>query len=79
MHATAITPAEPLGRVALLPSGGSLPWELGQVGLRIVLFEACSAFTHVAACTLAESPIATLYTEGFDCFVTSTAASIATG
>src|SRR5262249_43985440 len=28
-----------------------------RVGLRIVLFEACSAFTHVTACTLATSPI----------------------
>jgi len=63
----------------VVPSGGSLPWDLGQVGLRIVLFEACSAFTHVAACTLAESPMTTLYTEGFDRFVTSAAASIATG
>jgi hypothetical protein len=42
-------------------------------------FEACSAFTHVTACLIAKSPIATLYTEGFDGFVTSTAAPIATG
>ena len=28
----------------------------GRVGLRIVLFEACSAFTRVTACTLAPSP-----------------------
>ena len=27
-----------------------------RVGLHIVLFEACSAFTRVAACTLARSP-----------------------
>ena len=27
-----------------------------RVGLRIVLFEACSAFTRVTACTLALSP-----------------------
>src|SRR5262249_55158597 len=27
-----------------------------RVGLHIVLFEVCSAFTHVAACTLARSP-----------------------
>ncbi|MFH1742694.1 MAG: hypothetical protein ABIH23_27120, partial [bacterium] len=38
-----------------------------------------SAFTLVTACMLAKSPIATLYTEGFGCFVTSTAAPIATG
>ena len=42
-------------------------------------FEACSAFTHVTACMLAKSPTATLYTEGFSGFVTSTAAPIATG
>ncbi len=28
-----------------------------RVGLRIILFEACSAFTRVAACVLAEPPI----------------------
>ncbi len=35
---------------------------LRRVGFRITLFEACSAFTRVTACTLAESPKATLYT-----------------
>jgi hypothetical protein len=30
--------------------------EWGRVGSRISLFEACSAFTHVTACTLAKSP-----------------------
>ena len=34
----------------------SLPRIGGQVGLRNVLFEDCSAFTHVTACTLAKSP-----------------------
>ncbi|SJM33894.1 hypothetical protein BQ8482_380077 [Mesorhizobium delmotii] len=34
----------------------SLPHNGWWVGLHIVLFEACSAFTHVAACTLARSP-----------------------
>ena len=28
----------------------------GRVGSCITLFEACSAFTHVTACTLAKSP-----------------------
>ena len=42
-------------------------------------FEACSAFTHVTACMLAESPKAILFIEGFDGFVTSSAAPIATG
>ena len=45
-------------RLALLtsPSRISLPRYGSQVGLRIVLFEACSAFTRVTACTLALSP-----------------------
>ena len=38
------------------PSHVSLPRKGHRVGLRIVLFEACSAFTRVAACTLARSP-----------------------
>src|ERR1019366_6792358 len=36
-----------------------------RVGLRIVLFEDCSAFTRVAACTLALSPIRDTLIEGF--------------
>ena len=39
------------------PSRVSLPRNCGRVGLHIVLFEACSAFTRVAARTLAPSPI----------------------
>src|SRR4030088_3507722 len=41
-------------RIALLtsPSRISLPRNGSRVGLRIVLFEACSAFTRVTACTL---------------------------
>src|SRR6516164_3376867 len=38
------------------PSRISLPRFHCRVGLHIVLFEVCSAFTHVAACTLAQSP-----------------------
>jgi len=38
------------------PSRFSLPRFHYRVGLHIVLFEVCSAFTHVAACTLAQSP-----------------------
>ena len=38
------------------PSPISLPRIGGQVGLCNVLFEDCSAFTHVTACTLAKSP-----------------------
>ena len=79
-HATATTPAEPLRLRSL---AGSQRWQPSplreQVGFRIGVFEACSAFTRVAACTLAESPKATLYIGGFGCFVTSTTAPIATG
>src|SRR5271163_3909984 len=39
------------------PSRISLPRKGRRVGLHIVLFEACSAFTRVAACTLARPPI----------------------
>src|SRR5271163_2650835 len=39
------------------PSRNSLPRKRRRVGLPIVLFEACSAFTRVAARTLAQSPI----------------------
>jgi hypothetical protein len=44
---------------AHLPSRISLPRFGGRVGLHIDLFEACSAFTRVAACTLARSPVVT--------------------
>src|SRR6516162_6829557 len=38
------------------PSRVSLPRFHGRIGLHIVLFEVCSAFTRVAACTLARLP-----------------------
>src|SRR6266404_5152694 len=38
------------------PSRVSLPRFHVRIGLHIVLFEACLAFTRVAACTLARSP-----------------------
>src|SRR5437867_12660635 len=50
-----------------------------RVGLRIVLFEACSAFTRVTACTLALSPLRDTHSEGFSYFVTSIAAPVASG
>src|SRR5215216_732863 len=50
-----------------------------RVGLRIVLFEACSAFTRVAACTLARSPIRDPLTRGFSHFVASMTAPVASG
>src|SRR5262244_1126261 len=57
----------------------SLPRKGCRVGLRIVLFEDCSAFTRVAACTLALSPIRDTLSEGFSYFVTSIAAPVASG
>jgi hypothetical protein len=45
----------------------------------IPVFGACSVFTHVTACKLAESPQATLSYQGFDRFVTSSAAGLLSG
>src|SRR5271165_4892178 len=61
------------------PSRVSLPRKRRRVGLHIVLFEACSAFTRVAARTLAPSPKCDSYTEGFSHFVTSMTAPVASG
>src|SRR5207253_123095 len=62
------------------PSRISIPRKGDRVGLRIVLFEACSAFTRVTACTLALSPyFVTRLTEGFSHFVTSMTAPVASG
>ena len=52
---------------------------LRRVSSCVIIFGACSAFTFVTACILAESPKATLCTEGFSGFVASTTAPIATG
>src|SRR6266436_7902867 len=80
VHAAATTPAQRLGVVfAQSPSRVSLPRTGCRVGLRIVLFEVCSAFTLVAACTLALSPIRDTHSEGFSQFVTSLAAPVAFG
>src|SRR6266851_5151908 len=57
----------------------SLPRKGCRVDLRIVLFEACSAFTRVTACILALSPIRDTLIEGFSHFVTSMTAPIASG
>jgi hypothetical protein len=55
--AVANTPAQQLGSSLLKsPSHISLPRKESRVGLCIDLFEACSAFTRVTACTLALSP-----------------------
>ena len=61
------------------PSRISLPRKGCRVGLHIVLFEACSAFTRVAACTLARSPIRDPLPEGFRHFVASMPAPVASG
>ena len=61
------------------PSRISLPRNGSRVGLHIDLFETCSAFTQVAACTLALSPIRDTLIEGFSHFVTSMTAPIASG
>src|SRR5246500_4941602 len=61
------------------PSRVSLPRKGHRVGLRIVLFEPCSAFTRVTACTLALSPMRDTLIEGFSHFVTSMTAPIASG
>src|SRR6266568_7821331 len=61
------------------PSRISLPRKGCRVGLRIDLFEDCSAFTRVAACTLALSPIRDTLTRGFSHFVTSMTAPVASG
>src|SRR5260221_4680631 len=61
------------------PSRISIPRYGSRVGLCIVLFEACSAFTRVTACTLAPSPIRDALSEGLSHFVTSIAAPVASG
>src|SRR6202043_3631853 len=61
------------------PNCFSLPRYGSRIGLHIFLFEACSTFTRVAACTLALSPIRDTLIEGFSHFVTSMTAPIASG
>src|SRR5450755_3032852 len=55
-HADAITPTEPLGAVAVSPSGIGLPLNSGGSASATCLFEACSAFTRVSARLFARSP-----------------------
>jgi hypothetical protein len=62
------------------PSHVSLPRYGSRVGLRIVLFEACSAFTRVTACTLALSPyFVTRYPKASATSFSSIAAPVASG
>src|SRR6202047_1363208 len=53
------------------PPVSAFPGRGRRVGLHIDLFEACSAFTRVAACTLARSPFRDPLSEGFSHFVAS--------
>ena len=80
VHAAATTPVQRLGVLLLIsPSRISLPRSRCRVGLHIVLFEVCSAFTHVAACTLAPSPYFVTAIRGFRHFVASMPAPVASG
>src|SRR5258707_9793502 len=61
------------------PAVSAFPGRGRRVGLHIDLFEACSAFTRVAAFTLARSPIRDPLSEGFRHFVASMPAPVASG
>ena len=56
VHAAATTPVQRLGVVFARVAQPCQPSPVPRPGLHIVLFEVCSAFTRVAACTLARSP-----------------------
>ena len=59
MRAAANTPAEPVGAcVARFPTGSSLPRYQGGSASASYPFEACSAFTRVAARMVAKPPLA---------------------
>ena len=64
---------------ALSPNRISLPRYDCQVGPHDNLFEVCTAFTCVAACTLALPPIRDTLSEGFSHFVSSMTAPVASG
>jgi hypothetical protein len=62
LHAVANTPAGLMETCSLVPFHQLRPSpKPGRVGSCISLFEACSAFTHVTACTLAKSPSDSLH------------------
>ena len=79
MHAVATYPGGTTGAIARALQRQRPSPKFSGVGFRFALFEACSAFTHVTACMLAESPEVILSIEGFNGFIASTAAPIATG
>jgi hypothetical protein len=78
VHAAATTAAQRLN-VSLRSFHPDISVFPDRVDPRIVLFEDCSAFTLVAACTLALLPICDTLIEGFSHFVTSMTAPIASG
>jgi hypothetical protein len=79
-RAVATTTVQRLGVFLFISPGRiSLPRKGRRVGLHIVLFEACSAFTRVTACTLALSPIRDPLIEGFGHLVTSMTAPTTSG
>src|SRR5580658_10996774 len=61
------------------PSRFNLPRKRRRVGLHIVLFEACSAFTRLRPAHSRRHLYVTCYTEGFSHFVTSMTAPVASG
>src|ERR1700730_14322068 len=61
------------------PAVSAFPGRGRRVGLHIDLFEACSAFTRVAACTLPRLPLPDPLSEGFRHFVASMPAPVASG
>jgi hypothetical protein len=62
LHAIANTPAGLIETCSLMRFHQLRPSpKPGRVGSCITLFEACSAFTHVTACTLAKSPSDSLH------------------
>ena len=62
LHAVANTPAGPMETCSLIRFHRlRLSPNRRRVGPCIALFEACSAFTHVTACTLAKSPSDSLH------------------
>jgi hypothetical protein len=80
VHAVATTPAQRLGASsAHFPSRISLPEKGDSVGPRIGIFEDCSAFIHITACTLVGSPKVIRCIEGFSHFVTSMTAPTTSG
>jgi hypothetical protein len=64
---------------SISPNRISLPRYDCQVGPHDNLFEVCTAFTCVAACTLALPPIRDTLSEGFSHFVSSMTAPVASG